>query len=57
MTARWWPTAADIGQEEDWEAVKKKGLATGAEKVIISDLKKEFVEEYIFPGLSLQRHL
>jgi argininosuccinate synthase len=42
--------SADIGQEEDWEAVKKKGLATGAEKVIVSDLKKEFVENYIFPA-------
>jgi argininosuccinate synthase len=42
--------SADIGQEEDWEAVKKKGLATGAEKVIVSDLKKEFVEDYIFPA-------
>jgi len=42
--------SADIGQEEDWDAVKEKGLATGAEKVIISDLKKEFVEEYIFPA-------
>jgi len=42
--------SADIGQEEDWEAVKKKGLATGAEKVIISDLKKVFVEDYIFPA-------
>ena len=41
--------SADIGQEEDWEAVKKKGLATGAEKVIVSDLKKEFVENFIFP--------
>ncbi|WP_163335982.1 argininosuccinate synthase [Desulfopila sp. IMCC35008] len=42
--------SADIGQEEDWDAVRKKGMATGAEKVIISDLKKEFVEEYIFPA-------
>ncbi|GAB6192546.1 argininosuccinate synthase [Desulfocastanea catecholica] len=42
--------SADIGQEEDWEAVKKKGLATGAKKVIVSDLKKEFVEDYIFPA-------
>ncbi len=40
--------AADVGQEEDWDAVRAKGLATGAEKVIISDLKKEFVEDYIF---------
>ncbi|SHO43261.1 argininosuccinate synthase [Desulfopila aestuarii] len=42
--------SANIGQEEDWDAVEKKGMATGAEKVIISDLKKEFVEEYIFPA-------
>ena len=42
--------SADIGQEEDWDAVTAKGMATGAEKVVISDLKKEFVEDYIFPA-------
>jgi argininosuccinate synthase len=42
--------AADIGQEEDWQSVTTKGIATGAEKVVISDLKKEFVEDYIFPA-------
>jgi argininosuccinate synthase len=42
--------SADIGQEEDWQAVRAKGLATGAEKVIVSDLKKVFVEDYIFPA-------
>ena len=42
--------SADIGQEEDWDAVRRKGLATGAEKVIVSDLKKVFVEEYIYPA-------
>jgi argininosuccinate synthase len=42
--------AADIGQVEDWDAVIAKGMATGAEKVIISDMKKEFVEDYIFPA-------
>ncbi len=42
--------AADVGQHEDWEAVRNKGLATGAEKVIISDLKEEFVRDYIFPA-------
>lgn len=41
---------ADIGQEEDWQTVIDKGMATSAEKVVISDLKKEFVEEYIFPA-------
>ncbi len=42
--------AADVGQHEDWDAVREKGLATGAEKVIISDLKEEFVRDYIFPA-------
>ncbi|MBU4263051.1 MAG: argininosuccinate synthase [Proteobacteria bacterium] len=40
--------AADIGQEEDWDKVRQKGLATGAEKVIVSDLKEEFVRDYVF---------
>ncbi|MFZ5797899.1 MAG: argininosuccinate synthase [Desulfobulbus sp.] len=42
--------AADVGQQEDWAAVRAKGLATGAEKVIISDLREEFVRDYIFPA-------
>ncbi len=39
---------ADLGQEEDWEEIKKKGLACGAEEVIIKDLKEEFVKNYVF---------
>ncbi|WP_446008416.1 argininosuccinate synthase [Candidatus Electrothrix sp.] len=42
--------AADIGQTEDWDAVRKKGMATGAEKVIISNLREEYVRDYIFPA-------
>ncbi|HHO48538.1 MAG TPA: argininosuccinate synthase [Desulfobacteraceae bacterium] len=42
--------AADLGQREDWDAVRRKGLATGAEKVIISDLREEFVRAFIFPA-------
>ncbi len=42
--------AADLGQREDWDAVRRKGLATGAQKVIISDLRDEFVREFIFPA-------
>ena len=41
---------ADIGQKEDWDKVRAKGLATGAEKVIISDLRKDFVRDFIFPA-------
>jgi len=42
--------AADLGQRENWEAVRRKGLATGAAKVIISDLREKFVRDYIFPA-------
>ena len=42
--------AADVGQTEDWDAVHEKGMATGAEKVIVSDLREEFVRDYIFPA-------
>jgi argininosuccinate synthase len=40
---------ADIGQAEDFEAVKGKALRIGASKVHIEDLKAEFVTGYIFP--------
>jgi argininosuccinate synthase len=42
--------AADVGQEEDWDSIREKGMATGADKVIISDLKEEFARDYIFPA-------
>jgi len=42
--------AADLGQDEDWNAVREKGLATGAEKVVIQDLKETFVKDFIFPA-------
>jgi argininosuccinate synthase len=42
--------AADVGQEEDWDAVRAKGMATGAEKVVVSDLREEFVKDYVFPA-------
>ena len=42
---------ADVGQEEDFEAVKEKALATGASKVYLEDLKEEFVKNYIFPTI------
>ncbi|MDR0477794.1 MAG: argininosuccinate synthase [Desulfobulbaceae bacterium] len=41
--------SANIGQKEDWAAVDKKGLATGAVKTVIKDLRHEFVEDFIFP--------
>ena len=42
---------ADIGQEEDFEAAREKALKIGASKVFIEDLRREFVEEIIFPAV------
>jgi argininosuccinate synthase len=42
---------ADVGQDEDFEAVREKALAIGASRVIIEDLKKEFVTDYIFKAV------
>jgi argininosuccinate synthase len=42
---------ADLGQGEDLQAVKKKALQTGASKVVIGDLREEFVKNYVFPML------
>lgn len=41
---------ADIGQKDaDLEKAKEKALKLGASKAYVVDLKKEFVEDYIFP--------
>jgi argininosuccinate synthase len=42
---------ADVGQEEDFEAARKKALKIGASKVYIEDLRKEFVEQLCFPAI------
>lgn len=39
---------ADVGQREDFEQVREKALKTGASKVYVEDLKREFVTDYIF---------
>ncbi len=40
---------ANIGQQEDFEAARKKALLIGASDVFIEDMRKEFVTDYIFP--------
>ena len=40
--------AADVGQAEELTGLQEKGIKTGASKVYIEDLKKEFVEDYLF---------
>ena len=41
---------ADVGQREDFDAVREKALRTGASKVFVEDLKRELVTDYIFPA-------
>lgn len=42
---------ADLGQKEDLGAIEQKAIKTGASKVIVEDVKEEFVRDYIFPSL------
>jgi len=41
----------DVGQGDDLEAVVNKAYATGASKVVIEDLREEFLTGYVFPAL------
>ncbi len=41
----------DAGQREDFDAVKKKALATGASEAIVLDIREEFITDYIYPTL------
>ena len=43
--------AADVGQGDELEPLHEKAKKTGAEKLYIEDLKKEFVEDFIWPTL------
>jgi argininosuccinate synthase len=44
---------ANVGQggQEDFKAIEKRALQTGASKVHIVDLQKEFVDDYVFKAL------
>ncbi len=41
----------DVGQGDDIEAVVNKAYATGASKVIVEDMREEFLTGYVFPAL------
>ena len=42
---------ANVGQEEDLEAIAQKAQQTGAEQVCVEDVREEFVRDYVFPAL------
>ena len=41
----------DVGQGDDWEAIKGRALRTGASACYVVDARKEYIEEYIWPAL------
>jgi len=43
--------AADLGQGEELNGIKEKAIETGADEVVIEDLKEEFVREYVWPAM------
>jgi len=43
--------AADLGQGEEIEGIKEKAMRTGAEEVIVEDLKESFVRDYVWPAI------
>ena len=43
--------SGDVGQGTELDGLEEKAIATGASKLYIEDLKKEFLEDYVFPTL------
>jgi argininosuccinate synthase len=43
--------AAELGQGDELAGIKRKALASGAAKCVVKDLRKEFVQDYIWPML------
>ncbi|MDT8902638.1 argininosuccinate synthase [Anaeroselena agilis] len=42
---------ADVGQGAEIEPVREKAIKSGASKVYVMDVRKEFVEDYVWPVL------
>ena len=42
---------ANVGQREDFSKIEKRALKTGAAKVYIEYLQKEFVDDYVIPSI------
>jgi argininosuccinate synthase len=42
---------ADVGQQEELDGLEDKAIASGASKLIIADLREEFLNDYVFPTM------
>jgi len=43
--------SADVGQGTELDGLEAKALASGASKLFIEDVRREFVEDFVFPTL------
>lgn len=43
--------AGDVGQEAELDGLEEKAIKTGASKLYIADLQKEFIQDFVFPTL------
>ena len=43
--------SGDVGQTTELEGLEEKAIKTGASKLYIEDLRKEFIEDYIYPTM------
>jgi len=43
--------AADLGQGDELAGIKEKALETGADEVVVEDLKEVFVSDYVWPAI------
>lgn len=41
----------DLGQGDDWSAIKSRALKTGASACYVVDAREEYIEEYCWPAL------
>lgn len=42
---------ANVGQQDDFDQIREKALSTGATKVYMEDLRREFVTDFVFTAL------
>ena len=43
--------SGDVGQTTELDGLEEKAMKTGASKLYIEDLKKDFIEDYIYPTM------
>ena len=43
--------AAELGQGEELSGIRQKALGSGAVKCVVKDLRKEFIDDYLWPML------